>query len=74
MMKPSRSLSNGREAAAGSSLRRESAWSAANPAMEMGLTAASAPPASMTSASPRSMMRMALPMLWRPEAHAETTA
>ena len=64
MTKPSRSLSQGRLARAGSSLRVESARMAANPPTPMGVMAASAPPAIMTSASPRWMMRKESPMEW----------
>ena len=53
MMKPSRSLSHGRDAVVGSSLRVERARIAANPPTPMGVIAASEPPAIMTSASPR---------------------
>ena len=73
MMKPLRSLSNGRQACAGSSLRVESAWSAAKEATAIGQIGPSAPPASITSASPCWIMRSAAPMLCRPVAQAETT-
>ena len=59
--KPSRSASKGRLARAGSSLRVESAFMAANPPMPMGVIAASEPPQIITSASPRSMMRKESP-------------
>src|SRR5208282_1496419 len=62
--KPSRSLSQGRLARAGSSLRVESARMAANPPTPMGVMAASAPPAIMTSASWCWMMRKESPMEW----------
>ena len=52
MTKPSRFPSKGRLAPAGSSLRRESARMAANPATASGVTPASLPPQSMTSARP----------------------
>ncbi len=45
----------------GSALRVESARMAANPPTPMGVIAASAPPAMITSASSRSMVRKALP-------------
>src|SRR5712691_8174317 len=51
MTKPSRSLSQGRLAWAGSSLRVESARIAANPPTPIGVMAASVPPAIITSAS-----------------------
>lgn len=50
--KPSRSLSNGRQAVAGSSLRLESAFITMKPAMPTGVIAASEPPATTMSASP----------------------
>jgi hypothetical protein len=50
--KPSRSASNGRLAAAGSSFRRESARMAAKPAIPAGVIAAAAPPQNITSARP----------------------
>src|SRR5450759_4771440 len=62
--KPSRSLSQGRLARAGSSLRVESARMAANPPTPMGVMAASAPPAIITSASWCWMMRKESPMEW----------
>jgi hypothetical protein len=52
-MKPSRSLSKGRLARAGSSLRVDSARSAPKPPMLIGVIAASEPPAIMASAAPR---------------------
>ena len=61
--RPSRSRrgrrSKGRLARSGSSLRRESACMFAKPATTSGVIAASVPPASITSASPRSMHRAA---------------
>ena len=61
--KPSRSLSKGRLACWGSSLRVERARMAANPsATPSGVMEASVPPAIMASASPRWMMRKASPM------------
>ena len=61
-MKPSRSLSNGRLALAGSSLRVESARSAPKPPMPIGVIAASDPPAIITSAAPRLMISKASPI------------
>src|SRR3954467_1764059 len=60
-MKPSRSLSNGRLARSGSSLRVESARSAPKPPMPIGVIAASDPPAIITSAAPRRMISKASP-------------
>src|SRR5260370_15562082 len=62
--KPAGSLSQGRLARAGSSLRVESARMAANPPMPMGVMAASEPPAIITSASWCWMMRKESPMEW----------
>src|SRR5208337_796515 len=62
--KPSRSLSQGRLARAGSSLRVESARMAANPPTPMGVMAASEPPAIITSASWCWMMRKESPIEW----------
>ena len=62
MTKPSRSLSNGRLALFGSSLRVESARIAANPPTPIGVIAASDPPAIMTSASSRRMISNASPI------------
>ena len=50
MTNPSRPASNGRLARSGSSFRCEMARMAKNPPMPMGVTGASVPPASMTSA------------------------
>mgnify|MGYP006903011439 CR=1 FL=1 len=50
--KPSRSLSQGRLAASGSSLRVDSARAAAKPPKPTGVVAISAPPTTITSASP----------------------
>ena len=71
--KPSRLASNGREALVGSSLRVDIAFIWQNPAMVSGMMIASAPPAIITSASPRSMRRAASPRAWLPVAHAVTT-
>ena len=62
MMKPSRSLSNGRLARCGSSLRVDSARIAAKPPTPIGVIAASDPPAIITSASSRLMISNASPM------------
>jgi len=75
MTKPSRALSQGREARCGSSLKPvESARAAAKPAMPMRHTAASVPPATITSASSHMMMRAASPMACAPVEQAVTTA
>src|SRR5438093_911182 len=70
---PSRAASKGRDALAGSSLRVDMAFIWQNPAMQSGMMMASAPPAIMTSASPRWMIFVASPMAWLPVAHAVTT-
>src|SRR5688572_9434519 len=56
MMKPSRSLSKGRLARSGSSLRVDSARSWPKPPTLIGVIAASDPPAIIASASPRLMI------------------
>ena len=53
MMNPSRLALNGREACSGSSLRVDRACMALNPPTPQAQMAASAPPASITSALPR---------------------
>ena len=74
MTKPSRSTSQGREARSGVSLKWvDSARAAANPAKPSRHTAASAPPATITSASPNAIMRLASPIAWAPVEHAVTT-
>ena len=70
--KPSRSLSKGREACSGASLRVDIARMALKPPMPSGVIAASAPPQIITSASPRWTQRSASPMAWAPVAQAET--
>ena len=75
MTNPSRSRSQGREARSGVSLNWvESARAAAKPAIPMRHTAASAPPATMTSASSNWISRAASPMAWAPVEQAVTTA
>ena len=74
MTKPSRSLSNGREACLGSSLRVLMARIAQKPPMPTGTMAASAPPANITCASPILMVRQASPMAWFAVAQAEQVA
>ncbi len=71
--KPSRSRSQGRLAAVGSSLRTDMALAEMNPARAVGVVANSAPPATMTSASPYLMRRAAMPMLWVEVVQALTT-
>ena len=71
MTKPSRSLSNGRLARVGSSLRVERARALPKPARAMGLIVASVPPVTMTSASPARSRRSDSPMACAPDAHAE---
>ena len=70
MMKPSRSLSNGRLARCGSSLRVDSARIAAKPPTPIGVMAASDPPAIITSASLRLMISKASPMACAEAEHA----
>ena len=75
MTKPSRSLSHGREAFVGVSLKPvERAREAQNPAMPSSHTAASAPPATITSASPWTISLAASPIACTPVAQAVTTA
>ena len=75
MTKPSRSSSQGREARSGVSLKRvDSARAAAKPATPIRQIAASAPPATMTSASPSAIMRLASPIACAPVEQAVTTA
>ena len=70
--KPSRSLSHGREARGGSSLRVDIAFIEQKPPIEVGVEPRSAPPATITSASPYWIMRMAMPIEWFDVAQAET--
>src|SRR3569832_532882 len=72
--KPSRSLSQGREAVAGSSMHEDNTRTEANPPKPRGEMVDSAPPAIMTSASPYSIMRAAAPMQCRPVVQAVTMA
>ena len=72
--KPSRSLSNGRLAVVGSSLRNDSALALANPATPRGVMADSAPPQIMASALPICSRRKASPMALEPAAQAVATA
>src|SRR5260370_985566 len=60
--KPSRPASQGRLARAGSSLRVESAFMAANPPTPIGVMVASVPPQIIISAAPRSIILNESPM------------
>src|SRR5438067_1683409 len=73
-MKPSRSLSNGRLAFCGSSLRVDSARIAPKPPMPIGVIAASDPPAIITSAAPRRMISNASPIACADAEHAVQVA
>ena len=55
-------------------MRRLNAFAAVNPAIEVGVMAASVPPAIMTSASSSAIIRAASPIEWVPVVHAVTTA
>ena len=68
MTKPSRLASNGREMPS-----RDSAPRRRNAATHSGVIAASVPPATTTSASPRSSIRLASPIAWLPVAQADET-
>ena len=68
--KPSRSRSNGRLAFSGSSLRLDSARIALKPPTPSGVIAASAPPATAASMSPRWIQRNASPMACAPDEQA----
>ena len=70
MTKPSRSLSKGREAFSGASLRVLSARIEQKPPTPSGVIAASEPPAIIASASPRWMRRKESPTAWAPLAQA----
>src|SRR5574337_975835 len=72
--KPSRSLSHGRLALVGSSLRVDMALAEQKPAIAVPVVANSAPPAIIASASPYWIMRAARPMLCAPVVHAVTQA
>jgi hypothetical protein len=72
MTNPSRSLSKGREAVVGSSLRVESAFMLPKPAMARPVIAASAPPATIASASPSAIRRKLSPIACAEDAHADT--
>src|SRR5213592_846861 len=70
--KPSRSLSNGRLAVLGSSLRSDNAFMFAKLASASGVIAASDPPATITSALFSRIKSNASPTAWPDDAHAET--
>ena len=70
--KPSRSLSHGRDARSGSSLRVDIAFIVQKPPTDVGVVPCSAPPATITSASPYWIMRIAMPIEWFDVAQAET--
>src|SRR3990167_2024854 len=70
--KPSRSRSQGRLARVGSSLRVDRAFIEQKPATEVGVQPCSAPPATMMSASPYWIMRIAMPTEWLDDAQADT--
>ena len=70
--KPSRSLSNGRDACSGASLRLDTALMLENPAIANSVTAASAPPVIIMSAAPRWTRRYDSPRAWAEEEHADT--
>src|SRR5262249_38592308 len=63
-MKPSRSASKGRLAAAGAPLRLEKGFYEANRATPIGVIVASVPPQIIMSAAPRSMILNESPMAW----------
>src|SRR5882672_1259542 len=73
-MKPSRSLSKGRLAFSGALLRVDSARSAPNPPIPIGVMAASDPPAIITSAAPRRMISNASPIACADAEHAVQVA
>lgn len=75
MINPSRALSKGREACCGLLLKfvlKERERS--NPVKARGWIQDSAPPASITSASPKAMKRDASPIEWAPVVQAVVTA
>ena len=71
--KPSRPVSNGRDAAVGSSLRVLSAPMRANAAIDVGVIAASVPPHTTTSALPSRIIRSPSPIALAPDAQAVDT-
>ncbi len=75
MTKPSRVASNGRDAVAGESFRSESAFMFANPPIDIGVTAASDPPAMHdVGIAVLDRARYASPIACALVAHAETVA
>ena len=74
MTNPHLSASNGRDARWGSSLKLVAiAFIAQKPAKLNGVTAASLPPAKITSSRPICKCKRASPIAWVPVAHALTT-
>ena len=69
---PSLSLSHGLDAVFGSSFLELNAFAEQKPATVRGVIAASAPPATITSASPYSIIRLASPIECVPEVQAVT--
>jgi hypothetical protein len=74
MTNPSRSMSNGRQAFSGSSLRSLVALIWQNAPIVSGVIVASEPPASMATAAPRLMISAASPIPCEPDAQALTIA
>ncbi len=72
--KPSRSLSNGRDACVGSSLRVDIAFIVQKPPIAVGMTVASLPPVTTATASPRMSLSYAVASASLPLAHADATA
>ncbi len=72
MTKPSRAVSKGREAARGSSPRRDSAPIRSKPVTQKGCTTASEAPATAMSQAPERRSCRAVPMAVAPEAQAVT--
>src|SRR5216110_3673877 len=72
--KPSRLASHGRLARAGSSLRVESAFMAANPPTPIGVIVASVPPQIIIAAAPRSMILKESPIACAEAEHAVAVA
>ena len=70
--KPSRSVSQGRDAAAGSSLRLDRARIAANAASGSGWMQASVPPTTTMSARPPRIIASPWATASAPDAHADT--
>ena len=73
MTNPSRSLSKGRLALSGSSFLRLRARAEVNPATQVGVITASAPPQTIRSVVPYWMARRDSPTAWLPAAQAVVT-